>query len=62
MSSGPVETLIRNAIHSAFIRYPEGDGDAHLDYNWIPAEQSAHVTKAILLELEANGFHIVKKS
>ena len=53
--------LITNAIHAAFIKYPEGDGGQHLDYEWIPPDQSAHITKAILLELEANGFQIVKK-
>jgi len=27
-----------------------------------PAEQSSHITKAILMDLEANGFQIVKKA
>jgi hypothetical protein len=61
MSASTIEKLITNAIHTAFTKYPEGDGGAHLDYEWIPPEQSSHVTKAILLELEANGFQIVKK-
>jgi len=61
MSADTIEKLIANAIHTAFIKYPEGDGGAHLDYEWIPSEQSSHITKAILLELEANGFQIVKK-
>jgi hypothetical protein len=30
-----------------------------LDYQWVQPEQSAHVAKAILLELAANGFKIV---
>jgi hypothetical protein len=62
MSSDPVEKLITNAIHTAFIKYPEGDGGPNLDYEWIPPEQSSHITKAILLDLEAGGFQIVKKA
>jgi len=40
----------------------EGDGGPNLDYEWIPPEHSSHITKAILMDLEANGFHIVKKA
>jgi hypothetical protein len=53
--------VIIRAIHEAFIKYPEGDGGQNLDYQWIQPEQSSHVTKAIILELAANGFEIVKK-
>src|ERR1700736_3147068 len=60
MSDQAVEILITNAIHTAFIKYPEGDGGPNLDYDWIPREQSAIITKAILLDLAANGFKIVK--
>jgi hypothetical protein len=56
-----VEKLITNSIHTAFIKCPEGDGDANLDYDWISSEQSARITKAILLDLAANGFEIVKE-
>jgi hypothetical protein len=56
-----VEKLITNSIHTAFIKYPEGDGDANMDYDWISPEQSSRITKAILLDLAANGFEIVKK-
>jgi len=62
MSSDTVEKLITNAIHTAFIKYPEGDGGPHLDYEWIAPEQSSHIAKAILLDLKANGFQIVKKT
>jgi len=62
MTAKAIEKLITNSIHTAFIKYPEGDGGPNLDYEWIPAEQSAHITKAILLDLEANGFQIVKKT
>jgi hypothetical protein len=60
MSADTVEKLITNAIHAAFIKYPEGDGGPNLDYEWIPPEHSSHITKAILLDLAANGFKIVK--
>jgi hypothetical protein len=33
-----------------------------MDYEWIPPDQSAHIAKAILLDLDANGYQIVKKS
>jgi hypothetical protein len=62
MSAEAIEKLITNAIHTAFIKYPEGDGGPNLDYDWIPPEQSAQVTKAILLDLEAAGYKIVKKA
>jgi hypothetical protein len=60
MSAEAIEKLITNAIHTAFIKYPEGDGGPHLDYEWIPPEQSALITKAILKDLAAGGFQIVK--
>jgi hypothetical protein len=57
-----VEKLITNAIHTAFTKYPEGDGGPNLDYEWIPPEQSVHITRAILKDLKAGGFQIVKKA
>jgi hypothetical protein len=62
MSAIAIETLIKNAIHTAYIKYPEGDGGSSLDYEWIAPDQSAHITKAILLDLAANGYQIVKKA
>ena len=62
MSTDTIEKLITNAIHTAFIKYPEGDGGPNMSYEWIPPDQSAHVAKAILLDLEANGYHIAKKA
>jgi hypothetical protein len=62
MSDQMIEKIITNAIHTAFVKYPEGDGGPNLDYEWIPPEQSLHITKAILLDLEAGGFQIVKKA
>ena len=56
-----IEILITNAIHTAFIKYPEGDGGPNLDYEWIAPDQSVHIAKAILQDLAANGYQIVKK-
>jgi hypothetical protein len=55
------EDIIIRAIHEAFVKYPEGDGGLHLDYEWIAPEQSSHVAKAILKELAAGGFEIARK-
>ena len=61
LSEQAIETLITNAIHSAFIKYPEGDGGPNLDYEWIAPDQSALITRAILRDLAANGYQVVKK-
>jgi hypothetical protein len=52
--------IINAAIMSAFLKYPRDD-DPDWGHNWIDAEDGAHLTKVVLLELEANGFEIVKK-
>lgn len=62
MSASTIEKLIANSIHSAFVKYPEGDGGPHLDYDWISPEDSSRITKAILMDLEANGFQVVNKA
>lgn len=52
--------VIYTAIHSAFVKYPkEDDPDPH--DHWIEPKDAAHLTKAVMSELEANGFKIVKK-
>jgi len=61
MSDQAVEILITNAIHTAFIKYPEGDGGPNLDYEWIAPDQSLHMAKAILQDLAVNGYQIVKR-
>ena len=53
--------VIREAIHSAFVKYPMED-DPDFSHHWIKPEESAHIAKAIMLELEANGYQIIKKS
>jgi len=57
-----IEARSLQNLCSAFIKYPEGDGGPNMDYEWIPPDQSAHIAKAILLDLDANGYQIVKKS
>ena len=61
MSPKTPETVIIVAIHESMATYPEGDGGSNLDHEWIPPEHSAHIAKAILRELAANGFLVVKK-
>jgi hypothetical protein len=52
---------IMQAIHSAFDSHPrEGDPDWRSP-SWIMPEECAHLTRAIMRELEARGFQIVKK-
>jgi hypothetical protein len=58
MMTNAIEKLITNSIHTAFVKYPEGDGGTHLDYDWIPPERSALITKAVLMDLEAGGFRL----
>jgi hypothetical protein len=57
MTTDAIEELITNAIHTAFIKYPEGDGGPDLDYDWIPREKSAQIAKAILF-LDAVDFKL----
>lgn len=61
LSEQSIEKLITEAIHGAFIKYPEGDGGPNLDYDWIKPDQSAQIAKVILQELAANGYLIVRK-
>jgi hypothetical protein len=59
MTKDPAE-IIQAAINSAFVKYPRED-DPHWSSHWIRPEECAHLTKAIMLELDANGLQIVKK-
>lgn len=53
---------IMHAIRSAFETHPrEGDPDWRSP-SWIMPDECAHLTAAILRELEDRGFQIVKKS
>jgi hypothetical protein len=59
MSDDPRD-VIYSAIRSAFVKYPKED-DPMWSGHWIDPEQTTHRTKVVLLELEANGFQVVKK-
>jgi len=61
MSKTEIENLIIGSIPGAFTKYPEGDGGPNLDYEWIASDQSAQIAKAILLDLAANGYAILKQ-
>jgi hypothetical protein len=52
--------VITAAIHSAFVKYPREDDPASHDH-WIEAEDSAHLAKVVMMELEAAGYRIVKE-
>lgn len=52
--------VIYNAIHSAFVKYPKEDDPGSHDH-WMDPKDVVHLTKAVMAELEANGFQIVKK-
>jgi hypothetical protein len=49
------------AIHLAFVSYPKESDPDWRSPSWIMPEEGAHLTGAILRELEARGFQIVKK-
>jgi len=60
MPDHAVKILLANAIHTAFIKYPEGDGSPNLDYEW-------HLTKARILPRPSfwiwpPTYQIIKKS
>jgi hypothetical protein len=52
--------VVKTAIHSAFVKHPMED-DPDFSPSWIKPDECAHLAKVILLELDANGFQIVKK-
>ena len=56
MTTKTPESVIIRAIHEAFIDYPEGDGGPNSTTSGVQPEQSAHVAKAILLEIGSQRF------
>ena len=60
--SDAIESLIRNAIHTAFIKYPDPEGGPQLFLEWIGPEKSVHIAKAILQGLAASGYQVVRKT
>jgi len=53
--------VIYAAFYSAFVKYPK-EGDPAPSNYWIDPARTAHLTKVVMLELEANGFQVVKKA
>jgi hypothetical protein len=59
MSDDPRD-IIYDAFYSALVKYHKED-DRAPNHHWIKPMRSAHLTKVVMLELEANGYQIVKK-
>lgn len=56
------EQIIAEAIQTGFVKYPLEDDETVWNDEWIQPTESTHLAKAIILELAANGFEIVKRS
>jgi hypothetical protein len=52
--------VIEFAIRSAFVSYPKEDDPDWRSPHWITRKKCAHLAMAVILELRAKGFHIVK--
>ena len=61
MSEDPKDT-IEFAIRSAFVSYPKEDDPDWRSPHWITGKECAYLAMAIILELQAKGFQIVKKA
>ncbi len=59
MSDDPKD-VIEAAIRSAFVSYPKDDDPDWRSPHWIRSEECAHLAMAVILELQARGFQIVK--
>jgi len=57
-----VETSVLALVNTVRATATSREGGPNLDYEWIPPEQSVHITRAILKDLKAGGFQIVKKA
>ena len=60
MSDNSME-VIEAAIRSAFTNYPKEDDPDWRSPHWIKPEECTHLARGIVLELQANGFDIVKR-
>jgi len=61
MPDDPKDT-IEFAIRSAFVSYPKDDDPDWRSPHWITGKECAYMAMAIILELQAKGFQIVKKA
>jgi hypothetical protein len=50
------------AIRSAFVSYPKDDDPDWRSPHWITPKEFAYLATAIILELQAKGFAIVKRA
>jgi hypothetical protein len=60
LMSDPTDAIAA-AIRSAFDSFPKEDDPDWRGPSWITPNECAHLTRAIMQELEARGFQIVKK-
>jgi len=60
MSDDPKE-VIETAIRSAFVSYPKEDDPDWSTPHWITPKECAYLATAVVLELQAKGFEILKK-
>jgi hypothetical protein len=61
MPDDPID-VIEAAIRSAFVMYPKEDDPDWRSPSWIKPDECAHLAQGILIELQARGFQIVKKT
>ena len=54
--------VIEFAIRSAFHSYPKEDDPEWRSPDWIKPKECAHLALAVILELQAKGFQIVKNA
>jgi hypothetical protein len=52
--------VIEFAIRSAFVSYPKEDEPDWKSPHWITPKECAHLATAVILELQAKGFEIVR--
>ena len=61
MSDDPTD-VIETAIRLAFDSYPKEDDPDWRSRHWITPKECSHLAIAVVLELDAKGFQIVKKA
>ena len=61
MSDDPKD-VIETAIRLAFDSYPKEDDPDWRSPYWITPKECSHLAIAVVLELDAKGFQIVKKA
>ena len=54
--------VIEFAIRSAFVSYPKDDDPDWRSPHWITPKECSYLATAVILELQAKGFAIVKEA